>query len=274
MKATIIGVGNLGRAIAMGLTKGTFLNAEDITCLDSNPAALEKMRATGLPFVITSDFRSAITSADITVLCVKPHIVPEIIAEASKVLDFKRQILFSAVAGVSFDEMDRMFMENLSEANQKVFANHVHFRIMPNIAIEIGESMTFISSRNANAAQIKLAESIFSEMGGTMVVPERLLGAAMGVSSCGIAYVFRSVRAAMNGAMEAGFSAADAHTIILQTMKGAIRLLIENGQHPEIEIDRVVTPGGYTIRGLNAMEEKGFSNSIITGIRESYMNSK
>ncbi len=274
MKATIIGVGHLGGAIACGLANGTFISAEDITCVDPNPQALEKMRKTGLPFVLTSDFRSAMTSADMTILCVKPHAVPDIIAEASKVVDFKHQILFSAVAGVSFDDMDRMFMENLNEEKKKYLSDHVHFRIMPNIAIQIGESMTFIASRNANHAQIKLAEAIFGEMGRTMTVPERLLPAAMAVGSCGIAYVMRYVRAAMNGAIEAGFSADDAHTIILQTMNGAIKLLMENGQHPEVEIDRVITPGGYTIRGLNAMEEKGFSNSIIVGIRESYMNSK
>jgi pyrroline-5-carboxylate reductase len=158
------------------------------------------------------------------------------------------------------------------EGREKV--EHVHFRVMPNIAIEIGESMTFIATRNANDAQIKLAEAIFGEMGRTMIVPERLLGAAMAVGSCGIAYVMRYVRAAMLGAIEAGFSAADAHTIVLQTVKGAIKLLVENGEHPETEIDRVITPGGYTIKGLNAMEDKGFSASIITGIRESYMNSK
>ena len=274
MKVTIIGAGNMGGAIAVGLASGTFIDAEDITCLDRNPASLEKMRATGLPFVLTSDFHSAVASADMTILCVKPHAVKDVIIGASKVMDFKRQILFSAVAGVSFDEMDKMFMEHLSEEKKKTFADHVHFRIMPTIAIEIGESMTFISSRNANAAQIKLAESIFGEMGRTMIVPERLLPAAMAVSSCGIAYVMRYVRAAMNGAIEAGFSATEAHTIILQTMKGAVDLLLESGRHPEIEIDRVITPGGFTIRGLNAMEEKGFSNSIITGIRESYINSK
>ncbi len=264
MKATIIGVGHLGGAIACGLANGTFISAEDITCVDPNPMALEKMRQTGLPFVLTSDFRSAMKSADMTVLCVKPHAVPDIIAEASKVVDFKHQILFSAVAGVSFDDMDRMFMENLSEEKKKLLSNHVHFRIMPNIAISIGESMTFISARGANAAQIKLAEAIFGEMGRTLVIPERLMPAATAVGSCGIAYVMRYVRAAMSGAIEAGLSAADAHTIVLQVMKGAVDLLLENGNHPEVEIDKVATPGGYTIRGLNAMEEKGFESAKAT----------
>jgi pyrroline-5-carboxylate reductase len=268
MKATIIGVGNLGGAIAIGLAKGTFINAEDITCVDVNPAALEKMKATGLPFNLTSDLRKAVQGADILILAVKAHTIREINEHCRDVLDFSRQIFFSVVAGVNFEDMDSMMFGDPRKSKD------VHFRVMPNIAISIGESMTFIASRNANAAQIKLAEAIFGEMGRTMVIPERLMPAGMAVASCGIAYAMRYVRAAMNGAIEAGFTAAEAHTIVLQTMKGATDLLLENGEHPEVEIDRVVTPGGFTIRGLNAMEEMGFSNAIVAGIRESYKNSK
>ncbi len=271
MKVTIIGAGNLGGAIACGLAKGTFFKPEDITCIDHNPTALEKMRATGYPFVLTNNMRAAFTSADITVLCVKPHAVKGIIDEVRDYVDFDRQILFSAVAGVSFEDMDRWFVEGRGRVEDLKL---VHFRIMTNTAISICEGMNFIASRTANAAQIKLAEAIFSEMGTTIIVPERLLPAAMAVGSCGIAYVMRYVRAAMNGAIEAGFSADDAHTIVLQTINGAVKLLLENGDHPEVEIDRVITPGGFTIRGLNAMEEKGFSNSIIAGIRESYKTGK
>lgn len=270
MKATIIGVGNLGGAIARGLANGTFINAEDITCVDRNPAALEKMRSTGLPFVLTGDLRSAVESADIMILAVKPHVVKSVISEGRDWVDMNKHILFSVVAGVSFEDMDRMF----TEGREGKELDLVHFRVMPNIAIEIGESMTFIASRNANAAQIKLAGSIFGEMGKTMIVPERLLSAAMAVGSCGIAYAMRYARAAISGAIEAGFSTTDAHDVVLQTMKGAVDLLIENGKHPEVEIDRVITPGGFTIRGLNAMEESGFSTAVIHGIRESYKNVK
>ena len=271
MKATIIGAGNMGGAIACGLAKGTFISAEDITCVDHNPKSLEKLRATGLPFNITSNLRKAVPGTDIFILAVKPYAAREVIAEIRDMFDFNRQIFFSVVGGMSFEELDGYMMEGHPHPEG---LNPVHFRIMPNTAISIGESMTFIASRNANAAQIKLAESILGEMGQTMVIPERLMPAAMAVGSCGIAYAMRYFRAAMNGAVEAGFTASDAHGIVLQVMKGAIKLLAENGEHPEVEIDRVITPGGFTIKGLNAMEEHGFSNSIIAGIRESYKNSR
>ncbi|MDR1671064.1 MAG: pyrroline-5-carboxylate reductase [Alistipes sp.] len=263
MKATIIGVGNLGGAIARGLANGTFMRAEDITCVDTNPEALERLRETGLPFKLTTDVRKAVPDTDIFILAVKPHAVPIINEQCRDLLDFDKHIFFSVVAGITFDDFDKMMFGDPRATKD------VHFRIMPNLAIEMGESMTFISSRNANDAQIKLAETIFGEMGRTMVIPEQLMSAATAVGSCGIAYVMRYMSAAMNGAIEAGFSQSEALAIILQTMKGAIDLLSTTGQHPEAEISRVLTPGGYTIRGLNKMEEKGFSNAIIAGIRES-----
>jgi pyrroline-5-carboxylate reductase len=273
MKAVIIGAGNLGGAIACGLARGTFMNAEDITCVDPNPAALEKMKETGLPFRLTSNLREVIPEMDLVFLATKKHVAREIIEQVRDLLDYKRQIFLSTVAALSFEEIENYLFDgwDIPIADRpKLF----HFRIMPNIAIEMGESMTFISPRHANAAQIKLAEAMFSEMGRTMVVPEKLLPAAMAVGSCGIAYAMRYVRASMIGAIEAGFNARDAHAIVLQTVKGAIDLLAAGGEHPEVEIDRVVTPGGFTIRGLNAMEENGFSTSVIEGIRASYKDAK
>ncbi|MDR2882271.1 MAG: pyrroline-5-carboxylate reductase [Alistipes sp.] len=268
MKATIIGAGNLGGAIARGLAKGTFLKAEEITCVDPNPSALERLASLGLPFNTTRDLKKSLVGADIIILAVKEQAVPSVLEDARGAIDPRRQLLFSTVAGLSIDALEEMTARVCGDDTRPVL-----FRVMPNIAVSVGESMTFISSLNANADQTKLAERIFGEMGRTMVIPERLMPAAMAVASCGLAYAMRYVRAAMNGAVEAGFSAAEAHDVVLQTVKGAVDLLAR-GEHPEAEIDRVTSPGGYTIRGLNAMEEKGFSSAVVAGIRESYKNSR
>lgn len=268
MKATIIGAGNMGGAIACGLAKGTTLNPEDITCIDPNPAALERLRKMGMPFKLTSDMRKPIAGADILILAVKPHIVEDAIAEFRDLIDYRHQILFSVVAGVTFDQLNHYLFQGVKNIKP------IQFRVIPNTAVSIGESMTFIAEQNATMAQIKLAETLFGEMGRTMIVPEKLLPGATAMASCGIAYAMRYVRAAMEGGIEVGFGAVESREIVLQTIKGAIDLLIESGNHPEVEIDRVTTPGGYTIRGLNAMEENGFSNAVIAGIRESCKNNK
>ncbi len=268
MKVTIIGAGNMGGAIACGFAKGTTLNAEDITCIDPNPGALERLRKTGLPFNLTSDLRKPIAGADMLILAVKPNMAEEVISEIRDLIDYRHQILFSVVAGVTFDQLNHYLFQGVKNIKP------IQFRVMPNTAVLIGESMTFIAEQNATKAQIKLAETIFGEMGRTMVVPEKLMPAAMSLGSCGMAYAMRYIRAAMEGGIEAGFNADESREIVLQTIKGAVDLLLEGGNHPEVEIDRVCSPGGYTIKGLNAMEEHGFTAAVISGIRESCKDNK
>ena len=129
--------------------------------------------------------------------------------------------------------------------------------------------MTFMTSVFSTEEMDARLLAVFKELGDAMLVDERLMNAGMALASCGIAYVMRYIRAATEAGVELGFYAHDAQRIMMQTMKGAVALLAEGGQHPEAEIDKVTTPGGLTIRGLNAMEEAGFTQSVIKGLRAS-----
>ena len=78
------------------------------------------------------------------------------------------------------------------------------------------------------------------------------------------------IRANIQGGIEIGFDAQTASLIAAQTVKGAAELLLQHKSHPEEEIDKVTTPKGCTIAGLNEMEHRGFSSSLIRGIVTSY----
>ena len=140
---------------------------------------------------------------------------------------------------------------------------------MPNTAIAVKESVNFVASENASPVQIEIINNLFNELGLTITIEERLMTACTALSSCGIAYAFRYIRAAIEGAVELGIYPEMAKNVILQTLTGAVTLLETNGSHPEVEIDRVTTPGGITIKGLNAMEEAGFTNAVIKGLKAS-----
>jgi pyrroline-5-carboxylate reductase len=127
--------------------------------------------------------------------------------------------------------------------------------------------MTFLVPVNAADEQIESVKEMFNAMGQTLVVEERLLSAGTTLASCGLAYAMRYVRAAAEGGVELGFRPNDAKNIVLQTVKGAVELLEANGNHPEAEIDKVTTPGGVTIRGLNEMEHAGFTSAVIRGLK-------
>jgi pyrroline-5-carboxylate reductase len=144
------------------------------------------------------------------------------------------------------------------------------FRAMPNTAIAIRESMTCVATKNGEEDHVSDVISIFDNLGKTVVINEELMDAATVLAACGIAFALRFIRAASQGGIEIGFDAATAQTIASQTVRGASDLLIEGGKHPEWEIDKVTTPKGITIAGLNEMEHQGFSSSLIKGILTSF----
>ena len=141
--------------------------------------------------------------------------------------------------------------------------------LIPNTAIATLSSMTFISSARSTAERDNLLLDIFNELGKAMLIDESAMPAATSLASCGIAYAFRYIRAAMEGGVELGIRANEAKHIVMQTLRGAVDVLEASDAHPEAEIDKVTTPGGLTIKGLNAMEAAGFTHSVIEGLRAS-----
>ncbi|PUZ28466.1 pyrroline-5-carboxylate reductase [Chitinophaga parva] len=255
-KIAIIGGGNLGTAIAQGLLKSGFSQPADITITKRNTATLAGLQAQGVQ--VTSDNAAAIAGADVVLVALKPYNVREILA-AFKASFNPRQLIISVVTGVFIDELEAIVG----------VGSHV-FRAMPNTAIAIQESMTCICQKNASPAQVEWVTSLFNTVGVAVSIDEKLMDAATVLGACGIAYALRFIRANIQGGIEIGFDVRTANLIAAQTAKGAAELIIRNNSHPEAEIDKVTTPKGCTIAGLNEMEHQGFSSSLIKGITASY----
>ncbi|RZK88508.1 MAG: pyrroline-5-carboxylate reductase, partial [Pedobacter sp.] len=150
---------------------------------------------------------------------------------------------------------------------EKLGINVEVIRAMPNTAIAIGQSMTCIATDNATAENIAEVTKMFETVGSVVKINEDLMTSATALCACGIAFFLRSIRAASQGGVEIGFHADEALKMAVQTAKGAADLLLLNGTHPETEIDKVTSPKGCTIAGLNEMEHNGFSSSLIKGIK-------
>ena len=144
------------------------------------------------------------------------------------------------------------------------------FRAMPNTGADVGESMTCICSNSNDTGKIDLVKQVFDSIGKTILIDENLMNASTVLGACGIAYVLRFMRGMIQGGIQIGFDAKTASEIVTQTVKGASELLIKRKQHPEFEIDKVTTPKGCTIEGLNEMEHNGFSSALIKGIVTSF----
>lgn len=235
MKITIIGGGNMGGALVKGWAKAGMSANLIVTAHTQQTLDYLVEACPGITAML--DNTKAVQGADIVVLAVKPWLVEGIIAEIKPELNDK--LLVSVAAGVRHEQID-------------VYA-------MPNIAAEFGESMTFIEE----AAKAEEAAEIFSKVGQCKIVPQRLMSAGMMMAGCGIAYVMRFLRAMMEGGVEMGFYPDEAKKIAVQAMRGAVTLLRETGLHPEVAIDKVTTPGGITIKGLNELDHAAFNSAVI-----------
>ena len=261
MKIAVIGAGNMGGATARGLVKAGAVNASDVTVSDISPVVLATFSALG--FNTTKDNAQAVNGADVVFLVVKPWLVEELISEIKPELDFSSQIIVCIAAGIKPEQLSDWLG---SDSNGTVAQSLL---VIPNTAIEILQSMTFITPVIASPESVETVKSLFDKVGSSLVIDYDHMGAATALASCGIAYAMRYIHAAAQGGVEMGFYPKDAVKIVCQTVQGAAGLLSQPGAHPEVEIDKVTTPGGITIKGLNEMEHAGFTSAVIRGLKAS-----
>ncbi|MCW3088320.1 MAG: pyrroline-5-carboxylate reductase [Sediminibacterium sp.] len=256
-KIAIIGGGNLGAAMAEGLVDSGFILPGNLVVTKRNTTTLKSLEEKGV--LISSNNAEAVAYADWIVLAVKPFQAKEVLAGIQPHLDPGKHVLISVVTGI--------WIKDIQEIVGDRFAI---FRAMPNTAIAIQESMTCICAHQADEEQLAFVAGLFNQLGRSVFIEEKLMDAATVLGACGTAYAMRYIRANIQGGIEIGFSAATASLIAAQTVKGAAQLLLKRNTHPEQEIDKVTTPKGCTIAGLNEMEHQGFSSSLIKGIVTSY----
>ncbi len=251
-KITIIGAGNIGTAIANGLEASGSCPPSQITLTRRKTSLLDDFKKRG--FNVTNDNRQAVKDSDVIIIAVEPLQTDGVLEEIAPDLDDSRHTMISIVTGITIKQIANTIGEN-----------HRIVRAMPNTAIAVRESMTCLASNGSQEA-LETAQAIFDTVGTTLQLEEEQMIAATALGACGIAFFLRAIRAASQGGIEIGFRSEDALCIAAQTAKGAASLLSSVRKHPEFEIDKVTTPRGCTIAGLNRMEHEGFSSAMIRGI--------
>ena len=255
-KIAIIGCGNLGKSILNGLLKNKEIIHSNITATKRNIQTFESY--SNRKFHCTSNNIEAVKNAEIIILAIKPYNLISIVKEIKPHLN-ENHVLVSLATGISIKEIENEAPKHLSI-----------YRAMPNTAADVSESITCICANTEEEEKKKKIETVFNSIGSSIFINEELMESATVLGACGIAYVLRFIRAMTQGGIQIGFDAETASKIVTQTVKGASELLIKNKQHPEYEIDKVTTPKGCTIVGINEMEHNGFSSSLIKGLMASY----
>lgn len=256
LRVAVIGAGNLGQSMALGWARGGAIPAAHITCTRRQVHLLEDLAGAGIQ--VTEDNLAAVRGADVVILALKPFKAQEILTGIAPALDRTKTVV-SVMSSIELRQLSEW-----SGGRSRVF------RAMPNTATGIAQSITCISHPRGKSEGLDLVTALFEQLGRTVEIEESLMEAATVLGACGIAYVMRFIRAMVQGGIQIGFDSQTASLIANQTVKGAAELLLQGGRHPEEEIDRVTTPKGCTIVGLNEMEHQGFSSALIRGIVASY----
>ena len=255
MKIAIIGTGNLGKSIAKGLIINNAITTLYLT--KRNLQEIEEFKGYG-NVTVTTDNLEAVQNSDILIFAVQPKHFESILNSIKNSLTDKH-VIISTITGFSIEKIEAIIGQD-----------HHIIRAMPNTAIAVGKSMTCLCANTKGNDRIELAKAIFNRLGNSMAISENLMQSATVVCASGIAFWMRLIRATTQAAIQLGFDAKEAQELAMFTSEGAANLLIESGNHPEQEIDRVTTPKGCTIEGLNEMEHKGLSSSLIQGMVASY----
>lgn len=250
-RVAVLGGGNLGQALVRGWLTAGLLKPDHVTITRRHVAKLSGLESDGVH--VGSDNRGAVSEADCVIVAVQPGQVAGVLQEIADLVE--ERVVISVATGVTLASV----REIIGDAATLV-------RAMPNTAVETLSSMTCLSVDGEPGPGLEAAEYLFDALGLTLVIDEEMMTPATALCACGVAFFLRTIRAAAQGGTEIGFHADEALTLAAQTARGAADLILTGGSHPESEIDRVTTPRGCTIAGLNELEHRGFSSAMIRGI--------
>lgn len=254
MKIGILGLGKMGEALVHGMrasADGKKWRLEATT--HSKESAKRAGKALRIP--VHTDNAKLAKACDVIILCVKPHQVEDVLGGIASVLTAKKLVI-SVAASVTTGQME----EWISHAGPVI-------RSMPNTPALIRQGMTVLTAgKDASATHLKLAEKIFTTVGRTAIVEERLMDGVTGLSGCGPAYVYLIAEALSEAGVKVGLPRATSTLLAAQTLMGAAMMVLERGEHPAALKDEVTTPAGCTIDGLMALEEGKLRVTLIKAV--------
>lgn len=245
----------MGAAFAKGVISSGVLQPDQVTIADVDESRLQGL-ARDLRVKVATDNVSAVKDADVILLAVKPPLVAGVAGRLAEVLT-SNQLVLSIAAGVSLDQIEAVLPEGIGVV-----------RAMPNTPCQVGAgAIGFSLGKAVSKGQAVAAKRIFDAVGISYEVPEKLLSAVTGLSGSGPAYVYVMIEALSDAGVRVGLPRPIATRLAAQTLFGAAKMVLDEGQHPAALKDQVTSPGGTTIAGIDALERAGFRSALIEAVK-------
>lgn len=258
----LIGAGNMAEAIIKGLISRGVVPPEQVVASDV-VAERRAYIADTYRIAVEEDNRLLVKKADVLILAVKPQVTAQVLQFAGTVMG-PDKLLVSIVAGVPVAAIAPL-----------VAAGTRIIRTIPNTPLMVMAGAVAIAADSpAMPADFALARRIFDACGRTVMIEEKLMDAATGLSGSGPAYVFLMIEALADGGVKAGLTRDVALTLAAQTLLGAARLCISSGRHPGQLKDMVTSPAGTTIAGIHELEIAGVRAALMNAVEAATRRSK
>jgi pyrroline-5-carboxylate reductase len=242
-KFAFLGAGNMAEALVSGILKARLAPPANISATDISTSRLDHFQRT-FQIQVGSDNAEETKRADVIILCVKPQTMDAVLSDIKGKLS-QEQLLISVAAGYPLKRIQKHIGDNVPLV-----------RAMPNTPAVIQEGVTALSgSSSLSPHHLQMAQTIFESVGKVVIVDESLMDAVTGLSGSGPAYVYLVIEALTDGGVRVGLPRAVAGVLAVQTVLGAARMVLETGEHPASLKDRVTSPGGTTIAGLQQLED-------------------
>ena len=264
MKIGFIGLGNMATAIIGGLLRegtvladGTAVTAADLIG-SAKTEASRQAKATQFGIAVTADNREVAAAADVLVLAVKPQFFPEVITEIRDAVN-ENALVISIAAGLTLERIAALFGRD--ENTMRLI------RCMPNTPALVNAGCTAVCpGTGATEDDEALCLALMESFGHAIVIPERLMDAASAVAGSSPAFVFMFIEALADGAVEAGMPRAQAYEFAAAAVAGSAQLVLETGRHPGDLKDMVCSPGGTTVEGVKALEQRAFRAAAMEAV--------
>ncbi len=252
----VVGSGNMGAALARCLRQA---NPDGIIFgVDPDKSRLELLEAEGVLKPAVDDWT---LPKGTLVLAIKPQVL-EAVAALLKPRLGPEVVILSILAGVPLARL------RLAMGTERVV------RTMPNLPLTVGAGATAIATDGCSPDLIAQARALLQPTGEVVEVLESQLDAVTGLSGSGPAYVLKFLMALEDGGVLAGLPRVVARKLATATVAGTLRLVSESGEEPDVLRGQVTSPGGTTIFGLQALEQGGFTASVMQAVQAATLRSK
>ena len=271
-----IGTGNMASAIIKGVVSSSFLPGEKIAVYDKDTEKAKKL-SEAYALKLCSDEREIAEICDKIILSVKPDViesvifpdcfsfgVESVISETADILEKKNPLIISIAAGKS-----TQFISSLLGYEGRVI------RVMPNINAVVLEAVSaYCTNENATKEDTEFAEGLLNSFGKAVLIPESKFSAFSAIGGCAPAFSYMYIDALARAGVQNGLSKEIALEVAAQTVLGSAKMIIESKEHPYELVDRVCSPGGTTIEGVQSLKKDGFEGAVANAVEASVNKDK